>query len=140
VFLIDILNPCWIYSGAELDGVSAIGAAVGQLPFNFQIGDAVNQIKFRAPATPEGELEVRLDTCDGERIAVLPLRPAADNPAVTALAPVAIRPVAGRHDLCFTFTQKGVDPMWAIKTVDLLPQAKAPSHGIPDLFHRGGRQ
>ena len=138
VFLVDILNPCWIYSGAELDGVSAIGAAVGQLPFNFQIGDAVNQIKFRAPATAEGELEVRLDNCDGERIAVLPLKPAVNNAAVTALPPVSIAPVVGKHDLCFTFTQKGVDPMWAIKTVDLLPQAKAASRGLGDLFHLGG--
>ena len=138
VFLVDIMNPCWIYSGAELDGVTSIGAAVGQLPFNFQIGNAVNQIKFRTPTTPEGELEVRLDSCDGERIAVLPLKPAAGNPAITALAPVSIRPLAGRHDLCFTFTQKGVDPMWAIKTVDLLPQAMPPSHGIPNLFHLGG--
>ncbi|HEY3815144.1 MAG TPA: family 20 glycosylhydrolase [Caulobacteraceae bacterium] len=139
VFLVDILNPCWIYPGAELDGVASIGAEVGQLPFNFQVGDSINGIKFRAPATPDGELEVRLDTCDGERIAVLPLKPAVSNPAVTALPPVPIRPVAGKHDLCFTFTQKGVDPMWAIKTVDLLPPAK-PSWGLGDLLHLGGRK
>ncbi len=138
VFLVDILNPCWIYPAAELGGVSAIGAAVGQVPFNFQIGDAVNQIKFRTPATRDGELEVRLDSCDGERIAVLPLKPAVGNPAVTALAPVPIKPITGRHDLCFSFTQKGVDPMWVIKTVDLLPQAKATSRGLGDLFHLGG--
>ena len=138
VFLVDILNPCWIYSGAELDGVGAIGAAVGQVPFNFQIGDQVNQIKFRTPATPEGELEVRLDTCDGPRIAVLPLRPAADNPAVTALPPVPIAPITGKHDLCFSFTQTSVDPLWVIRTVDLLPQAKTPQRGLGDLFHFGG--
>ena len=136
VFLVDILNPCWIYAGAELDGVSTLRAAVGQLPFNFQIGDQVNQIKFRAPATPEGELEVRLDSCDGPRIAVLPLKPAVANPAVTVLPPVPIQPLAGKHDLCFTFTQMSVDPMWVIKTVDLLPQSKSPADRVKDLFRK----
>ena len=44
VFLVDIMNPCWIYRRADLTGVSAIEAGVGQVPFNFQIGDQVNLI------------------------------------------------------------------------------------------------
>ncbi len=124
VFLVDILQPCWIYPQADLTGVNAITADVGQLPFNFQIGDLVNQIKFRAPATPEGELEVRLDSCDGAPIAVMPLKPAAANQAVTALPPAMIKPITGKHDLCFTFTQARVDPMWVIKTVGLTPASQ----------------
>jgi hexosaminidase len=119
IFLVDIMQPCWIFKGADLSDVSAITAAVGQVPFNFQIGDAMKEIKLRAPTTPAGELEVRLDGCDGERLAVLPLAPAANNYAVTTLPPVQIKPRAGNHDLCFTFTQRSVDPTWVLDSVEL---------------------
>ena len=102
-----------------MTGINAIAASVGQVPFNFQIGDDVNKIPLRAPATAAGELEVRIDDCKGERIAVLPLAPAVSNYAVTTLPPVDIQPRSGKHDLCFTFTQKSVDPMWAIDSVAL---------------------
>ena len=80
VFLTDIFNPCWIYADAPLGGASRIAIDVGQMPFNFQVGKDVEGIKFRAPATPDGEFEVRAPGCDGERIAVLPLAPARANP------------------------------------------------------------
>ncbi|MET0534371.1 MAG: family 20 glycosylhydrolase [Steroidobacter sp.] len=119
-FLVDIMEPCWLFKEADLSAVTAISAEVGQVPFNFQIGDAVKQIKLRAPATPVGELEVRVDGCSGERIAVLPLALAVTNHAVTKLPPATIPPRAGKHDLCFTFTQKTLDPIWVLGSVELL--------------------
>ncbi|HXV39933.1 MAG TPA: family 20 glycosylhydrolase [Steroidobacteraceae bacterium] len=119
VFMIDIMNPCWIYRGADLTRGATLTAAVGQLPFNFQIGDDANKIVFRQPRSAAGELEVRVGGCDGEPAAVLPLAPAADRDAVTRLPAARIDPRAGRHDLCFTFTQNGVDPLWAIDWVGL---------------------
>lgn len=116
-FLLDIGNPCWIYQAAPMDGVRSIVIEVGQLPFNFQIGSAVDKIKFRPPATPAGEMEVR-DGCTGPRIAVLPLGPAAGNPAVTRLA-APLPPLTGAHDLCITYTAKSVNPLWAIASVQL---------------------
>jgi len=118
-FLLDITNPCWIYEAAPLDGVSAIAIDVGQLPFNFQIGKDVDKIRFRTPATPGGEFEVRIGGCEGERIAVLPLAPAAANPAVTRLS-APITPRAGARDLCFTYTATGPEPLWAIDAVQLV--------------------
>jgi hexosaminidase len=118
-FLFDIMNPCWIYENVLLDGMSTIELDVGQLPFNFQIGRDVEKIRFRPPTTPEGEFEIRLG-CEGERIAVLPLAPAAANPAVTTLrAPIGQR--AGSHDLCITYTARGPNPLWAIDAVQLVP-------------------
>lgn len=116
-FLIDLMNPCWIYEGADLAGVSEIEVAVGQLPFNFQIGKDVEKIRFRPPATPAGELEVRQGSCAGAVVATLPLAPAAKSQGVTVLKG-PISGVAG--DLCFTFTQKSVDPMWAVDRVTLI--------------------
>jgi hexosaminidase len=117
-FLIDVEQPCWIWRGVFMPDVRAITAAIGQVPFNFQIGDDINRIHFRAPATAEGELEVRLG-CDGERIAVLPLAPAAHNNAVTVLPSMPIAPISGVRDLCFTFTQASIDPMYAIDWIRL---------------------
>ena len=120
VFFVDIMQPCWIYEDAALTKDTALRANVGQVPFNFQIGDDINDIPLRDPSTPFGELEVRLDTCDGERIASVPLAPAVDNPAVTSLSPVSLGSRAGTHDLCLMFTQADVDPTWVIDTVELI--------------------
>lgn len=118
-FLIDIMNPCWVYEGADLSGVSQIEVAVGQLQFNFQIGKDVEKIKFRPPATPDGELEVRQGSCAGPVVATLPLAPAVKFQGVTVLTG-QITGATGAKDLCFTFTQKGVDPMWAVDRVTLI--------------------
>src|ERR1700716_252331 len=121
VFLIDIMNPCWILPAADLSGVSRLTAAVGQVPFNFQLGKDADSIKLNPPRASVGELEVRLDGCEGEPIAVLPLAPAADNDAVTVLPSVPLSSASGPHDLCFRFTQRTLDPMWAIDWVQLAP-------------------
>ena len=119
-FLVDIMNPCWIYQAADLGHLTAIAAAVGQLPFNFQLGADIHAIELNPPQTPSGELEVRLDGCDGERIAVLPLQPAIGNNAVTELPGAKIPHLAGTHDLCLKFTQRSLDPMWALDWVRLV--------------------
>jgi hexosaminidase len=122
IFLADIMNPCWIWRGADLSAITGIEAGVGQVPFNFEIGDDIKKIALRPPATPSGELEVHLDRCDGPKVAVLPLAPALSNNAVTRLrGPVP--GTAGTHDLCFVFTQKKLDPLWLLDWVQLVPNA-----------------
>ena len=120
VFMIDIMNPCWIDPGVDLTGVRSLQVSVGRVPFNFQLGKDLAKIPLRPPATPEGELEVRLDGCDGAPIAVLPLAPAAGRPGETTLSG-ALPALTGAHDLCFTFTAKRLDPMWVIDWVQLVP-------------------
>lgn len=120
VFLVDIMNPCWVWPDADLSGVAAIGVAVGQLPFNFQIGEAREQIVLREPATPGGELEVLAGGCDGERLVVLPLAEAEASDATTFLEQALPEPRDSRTDLCFRFASDRIDPMWAIERVELL--------------------
>ncbi len=119
VFLVDIMNPCWIFPSADLSRARTLQAAVGQVPFNFQIGKDREAIHLATPETAEGELEVHLDNCDGSRLAVLPLAPAAANHAVTRLPPIRLPAISGRHDLCFRFTQRALDPLWALDWVQL---------------------
>jgi hexosaminidase len=118
-FLVDIMNPCWIYPAVDLSEAKGMVAAVGQLPFNFQLGADVHGIKLNRPQTPSGELEVRIDGCDGERIAVLPLQPATANNAVTELPAEKFTRHSGTHDLCLKFTQRSLDPMWVLDWVRL---------------------
>jgi hypothetical protein len=40
---------------------------------------------------------------------------------VTVLPAVPLSSSRGPHDLCFTFTQRTLDPMWAIDWVQLAP-------------------
>jgi hexosaminidase len=118
-FLVDIMNPCWVYPAVDMSRVQDVVAAVGQLPFNFQLGADIHGIKLNPPQTPSGELEVRIDSCDGERIALLPLQPAIVNNAVTELPPAKLARRDGTHDLCLKFTQRSLDPMWVLDWVRL---------------------
>ncbi len=114
VFFINAVRPCWIWEKAELTGVTSITAAVGQVTASRKPGVML------PPATPDGELEVHLDSCDGTRIAVLPLAPAVKNDAVTTLKG-ALAPHPGVHDVCLVFTRAKPDPVWAINWVQLGP-------------------
>jgi hexosaminidase len=121
VFLIDIMDPCWRLPGVDLSAGAHLTAAVGQVPFNFQLGTAAAGIHLNPPATASGELEVRIDRCDGAPAAALSLAPALGRDAVTALPAAALPPVPGVHELCLRFTQAQLDPMWAIDWVQVGP-------------------
>ena len=118
-FLVDVLDPCWIYPKADMTGIKSLSVSVGQVPFNFQIGAARDTIPLGAPRTPEGELEVH-DGCKGPLIASLPMAPATRSTGVTTLS-TPIAPMTGPHDLCFTFTAHKVDPLGVINWVQLVP-------------------
>jgi hexosaminidase len=120
VFLVDVMNPCWLWRDVDLAGATEITATVGQVPFNFQFGAERPEIELRAPRTPEGELEVRANGCDGESIAVLPLREAARSQATSVVSRRLSELPEGRTDLCFRFRQHGVDPLWVIDWVEVV--------------------
>lgn len=120
IFDVDILDPCWVFPQADLSKVRAISAAVGQLPFNFQVGEDAKKIPLHPPQTADGELEVRIDGCKGEPIAVLPLAAAKDRVGVTELPQAAVTARTGMHDLCLYFTRRTIDPIWAIEWVQLV--------------------
>jgi hexosaminidase len=119
IFAVDIENPCWIWKGAELDAVGHLVAAVGQVPFNFQIGADRDRMRFARPTTAAGELLVHLDHCDGALYARMPLAPAHPANGVTVLPAAAVAPLHGMHDLCLQFAQRGPDPLWVLDWLEL---------------------
>ncbi|WP_310083872.1 family 20 glycosylhydrolase [Caulobacter sp. BE254] len=118
VFAVDLMNPCWVWKGADLSAGLTLSARIGQVPFNFQIGADRQKIPLRPPATPAGELEVRIDGCAGERIAALPLGAAARGPGLGTVSGALPRR-EGVHDLCLTFTARTVEPTLVLDQVTL---------------------
>jgi hexosaminidase len=118
VFLVNITDPCWIWRGADLNDIGTLRATVGQIPFNFQIGEDVKKIRLTAPRG-DGELEIRLDGCEGEPVARVSLSPAVLNDGLTQLPSVSMGAISGTHDLCFRFTRARLDPFWVIGSVEL---------------------
>lgn len=115
--LVDLMNPCWLWRNADLDGVTGIALTAGRLPFNFQIGAAVANIPLSPALTPDGEFEVHLGGCAGPVIAGGPMPAAGADPEVRVTA--AVTPTPGRRDLCFLFTRPKLDPWWALGSVTL---------------------
>jgi hexosaminidase len=119
VFNVDIIDPCWIWDDADLARGGSFRAAVGQLPFNFQIGKDADAIRRGDARTSAGELEVRAGDCRGEPIAVLPLAAAAASTGVSVVGPVPIAPQAGFSRLCLRFARPAIDPIWALQWAEL---------------------
>jgi hexosaminidase len=118
VFLVNITDPCWIWKGADLSQVGSVKVTVGQIPFNFQIGKDAEKIPLPKPATKFGELELRLDQCDGPPLYTVSLENAVNNHGLTPL-PAVLLQHEGKHDICFKFTRSRIDPIWVIGGVEL---------------------
>jgi hexosaminidase len=117
-----LMNPqdaCWIYVGADLNGVERVTVGLARLPFNFGLDAGHNSVILHPPRQPTGELEVRQDSCLSDPVAVIALPPGAVGSH--SEVSVALPARSGRHDLCFTFTSMGFDPMIAVDWVQLAP-------------------
>jgi hexosaminidase len=131
VFLVDIMNPCWIWRDVDLSGVARVEASVGQVPFNFQLGADRDKIERTAPVSAAGELVVRAGGCDGEPVARLPLLEAALTDGLRILSQELTNAPGGRTDLCFRFAAPELDPMWVLDRAGLVRE--------PDYGDEAGR-
>lgn len=120
ILLSDVFDPCWIYDGAELDGIGTLEVRVGQLPHNFQLWKDARLVVTRPATVKGGALEVRLDGCEGKPVATLPLAPARQSDGLSTLQ-ATLPALGGRHDLCLTFASGEYNPMWVVDEVTLLP-------------------
>ncbi|TXD95946.1 family 20 glycosylhydrolase [Mitsuaria sp. TWR114] len=118
VFNVNLLDACWIYPRARLDGVQGIAVDAGRLARNYGLAqDAVKVVQHPA-RTPAGELEVRQGDCTGPLLASLPLPAGSAPQAFTLKAPLP--PLTGVQDLCLRFTAPIHGPLYAIDAARLL--------------------
>ena len=118
-FNVDIIDPCWTWPDADLTRGVRLIANVGQVPFNFQIGRDADAIRRGDARTPAGELEVRTGDCRGDPVAVIPLGRAADESGLSVIGPAQIPPQPRGSLLCLRFARPTIDPIWAIRWVEL---------------------
>jgi hexosaminidase len=121
VYRVDIFDPCWVYPKVDLDAMRWLAVVAAKLPYNFQLWKDAAKIVLHKPATPAGELQVRMDRCDGEILTTIALAGVASSNGTVKLEASLAPPRQGTHDLCFVFTRATVDPMWAIDSVQWLP-------------------
>ncbi|GAB3352741.1 family 20 glycosylhydrolase [Lysobacter tyrosinilyticus] len=119
---VDITDPCVIWTQVDLTGASALRVDAVDLPFNFQFGTDPVPGQLSRQSTRAGEIEVRLDGCQGQSIGTASMGNARRNASV-AVIDVPIAAAAGRHDLCLRFTRDRHGPFWALDRVQLLPEA-----------------
>lgn len=120
-FDVSIFYPCWLWQGAQLDGIGSVKVRAGRIPYNFGLlRDEEAQRRFRTPVATHGEFELRAG-CEGPVLASVPL-PAQPGPDgfVELEAPVQSAP-AGRTDLCMTFSGDTRPQMWVLSRVSLQP-------------------
>ncbi|WP_417451050.1 beta-N-acetylhexosaminidase [Kordiimonas sp.] len=118
-FLIDIVKPCWVYEAPDMAGVTGVRISVGNLPYNFQIGDLINKVELKEPQTEAGEIVVFKDSCDsGMELARLPLEVASKHYGVTTLE-APLEGAAEAQALCFQVAASHYEPLWALDWVQL---------------------
>ncbi len=116
VYKVDIMNTCWQWKQAPLDGITRIDIDVNRLPYNYQLWKDAVGVVGRPKASKAGEVEVRLDSCEGKRIASLPLAPAKHGAATLS---AKLPSQTGAHDLCLLVTGKPGPLLWVIGDVQL---------------------
>jgi hexosaminidase len=121
---VNIFDSCWIYPKARLDGIAALKVSAARLARNYGLMHDQVKVVERASRSAIGELQVRLDGCDGPLIATTSLTDPSTDPARLDLV-AAIPAVSGEHDLCLAFAAPIYGPLYAIDQVRLEPAAQA---------------
>ncbi|MDB5416916.1 MAG: beta-N-acetylhexosaminidase [Phenylobacterium sp.] len=117
-YLVNPADPCWIFTGVDLDRTRTVAVSFERLPFNFGLDPGHNTVMVHPSRRAAGELEVRQDSCTADPLVVASLPPG--HPGSRTELRLKLPVVSGRHDLCFTFTGRGYDPVPSIDRVRLL--------------------
>ena len=124
VYDVDLLQSCYVYPKAPLDGVTTLRFDIARLARNFGLANHKNQLKSHPARTRFGELVVYQDRCaSGSELARAALPDPAASEARQRLEP-AIAPAVGEHDLCVVFTAPVSGPLYAIDAVRLVRGAR----------------
>lgn len=121
-FTVDIQQPCWIWPKAPLAKAGAVQIRVGQVPFNFQIGAAKDQIRFESPQSAYPELVLRRGSCQGPELLRWSLQPAINETTVTTLPLTTLPMLSADEDVCVQFAQSALEPLWVVDHIRWSPR------------------
>ena len=120
VYRVDIMDTCWLWPKAPLDGMRHITVSIGNLPWNYQLAHDVAGVVVRPMHGGYPGLDVHLDGCEGPSIAHMSLRVAAATELETTLK-ADLPALSGDHMLCFIVTGDPKQRLWAIDEARLSP-------------------
>lgn len=120
IFNVNIFYPCWQWNHADLEGIRSITVRAGKIPYYFQLAHDEPARKFEPARTRTGEMDVRMDGCNGTLIGNTPLP---ENPDADGFVTLQARIPAnvGQHDICLIFTGETRPSMWVLDEVTLNP-------------------
>ncbi len=124
LFDVAIMQPCWLWENAPLQGIAGIEVRAGRLPYIINQSAKEDAARSYLPArSAHGELDVRMDSCDGETIASAPLPAAPDADGFVTLHAVLARRLDAPHALCIRFSGDFRPQMWVLDraTLSLAP-------------------
>ncbi|HET7065094.1 MAG TPA: family 20 glycosylhydrolase [Rudaea sp.] len=122
LYNVNLMNPCWIYTQADLAASASLDVRVGALPYFFQLWHDADKVVTYAPSAGGDELQLRLDGCTGAPLATVPL---GDSRAARTLS-VPLERQSGLHDICLVFATRQRDPLWLIDWVEPRPRPARP--------------
>ena len=120
VYRVDIMDTCWLWPAASLDGMRHLSISIGDLPWNYQLAHDVTGVVVRPMSGSYPDLDVHLDGCAGPNIAHMPLHAAAATGLESTLT-ADLPALSGTHDLCFVVTGDPKQGLWAIDAVRFSP-------------------
>ncbi|MFZ0269465.1 beta-N-acetylhexosaminidase [Caulobacter sp.] len=115
-FVVRPVDQCWLYRGANLDGVSRIEVEMTKIRSNFHVSAKV-LADMKRPENGRPAILIRQDGCKGPLIARLDLASVVFD-GTTRLG-ADIPPQNGAHDLCLAIEQTEPDPLYALAEVAL---------------------
>ncbi|HET7175842.1 MAG TPA: family 20 glycosylhydrolase [Gammaproteobacteria bacterium] len=118
VYRVDIMDTCWLWKQAPLDGMRHISVTLGDMPWNYQLAHDISSVVVRTAAQGQDALEVHLDTCEGTLLATAALK---DRGWLQQKIDAPLPAVTGNHDLCLLVTGDPKRLLWAVDTVSLSP-------------------
>ena len=118
LYNVNLMNPCWIYTQANLGANASVDVRVGALPYFFQLWHDADKVVTYSPTGGGDELQVRLDGCSGTPVATVPL----EDSRVARTLTVPLNQQTGVHDICLVFATRKRDPRWVVVWVEPKPR------------------
>ena len=132
-YAVNVFDTCQMFPATRLDGVTAIHVEAARLVRNYALAGEQKLVISRPHATPFGELEVRLDRCDGDVLASMPLPDPATSPRQFVLD-ANLPAQTGERSLCLIFTAPIDGPLYGLGRVSLQQKSGATA-SAPDTGH-----
>lgn len=125
VYNVNVFDSCRRTPPLPLDPIRAVVVDIARLPRNVALAHDARLIVRRHASSVHGELEIRVDRCDGPEVSVTNLPDPKSSPRRFELT-AALPPLRGAHTLCLLLTASPEDPYYGVTTLRLQQTTEQP--------------